>query len=169
MPGQTAAYWIEKLQLQKHIEGGAFREVYRSTLIISQRNLPDTFNGNRNCSTSIYFLLENGQYSAFHRIASDELWHFYSGDALTIYEIEATSGELVTHTLGNNPEKGEVFQTAVKAGNWFGSALINGGKYALVGCTVSPGFDFADFELAQRTELIQQYPQHVNLITTLTR
>ena len=169
MPGKSAAYWIEKLQLQKHIEGGAFREVYRSPLTISQRNLPEVFNGNRNFSTSIYFLLENGQCSALHRIASDELWHFYAGDALTIFEIDDATGKLITHTLGNDPEKGETFQTVVKAGNWFGSEVTNGGDYALVGCTVSPGFDFADFELARRAPLIQQYPQHAEIIIALTR
>ncbi|MBS1915526.1 MAG: cupin domain-containing protein [Bacteroidetes bacterium] len=169
MQKQPASYWIEKLQLQKHIEGGSFREVYRSSLILEKNNLPDTFNGSRNSSTSIYFLLEYGQFSALHRIASDELWHFYYGDALTVYEIDAITGELLTKTLGSNIENGEVFQVAVKAGNWFGAAITNGGGYALVGCTVSPGFDFADFELAQRAELIEQYPQHAVVISSLTR
>ena len=112
MQKPTASYWIEKLQLQKHIEGGSFREVYRSSLIIEKNNLPDIFNGSRNSSTSIYFLLENGQFSALHRIASDELWHFYYGDGLTIYQINALSGELHIKKLGSNIENGEVFNIA---------------------------------------------------------
>jgi len=164
----NAAYWIEKLDLTRHVEGGAFREVYRSELTISQKALPVFFQGNRNISTSIYFLLASGQFSAFHRIASDELWHFYYGDALLIYEIEH-SGGLTVHRLGSNIEKGENFQTVVKAGSWFASVPADGSEYALVGCTVAPGFDFAEFELADRATLAKQYPQHATLIGTLTR
>lgn len=164
----NAAYWIRQLQLTAHVEGGAFREVYRSELVISQTALPVFFQGNRNASTSIYFLLASGQFSAFHRIASDELWHFYFGDPLLIYEI-GHSGNLTIHKLGPDIEKGESFQTVVRAGSWFASTPAEGGEYALVGCTVSPGFDFADFELADRADLMKQYPQYAALIETLTR
>src|SRR5882757_5219423 len=99
----NAAYWIQQLQLTAHVEGGAFREVYRSELTIPQKALPVFFQGNRNIATSIYFLLAEGQFSAFHRIASDECWHFYFGDALLIYEI-GHNGLMVTHRLGNDPE-----------------------------------------------------------------
>lgn len=105
----NADYWIRQLQLTSHVEGGAFREVYRSELKISQKALPVFFQGDRNISTSIYFLLSGGQFSAFHRIASDELWHFYFGDTLLIYEI-GHSGVLTVHRLGTNIEKGESFQ-----------------------------------------------------------
>jgi uncharacterized protein len=165
----AANYWIEKLQLTSHVEGGSFREVYRSSLMILKNNLPATFNGNRNFSTSIYFLLEKNKFSAFHKIASDELWHFYFGDTVIIYEIDVLTGKLTEHKLGNNPERGEVFQTLIKAGNWFASSVVNESEYALVGCTVSPGFDFEDFELAERKTLIKKYPQHADLITMLTR
>jgi uncharacterized protein len=165
----AANYWIEKLQLTSHIEGGSFCEVYRSPVTVSKNNLPSAFNGDRNFSTSIYFLLEKKQFSAFHKIASDELWHFYSGDTLIIYEIDALTGNLTEHRLGNNPEHNENFQTVIKAGNWFASCVANESEYALVGCTVSPGFDFEDFELAQREQLIKKYPQHADLITALTR
>jgi uncharacterized protein len=164
----TAAYWIEKLNLTPHVEGGAFREVYRSELIIPRSSLPLFFQGARSASTSIYFLLSQGQFSAFHRIAADELWHFYFGDTLVVYEI--THGRhMVEHRLGPNPDKGEVFQTVVKAGSWFASAPAPGSEYALVGCTVAPGFDFEDFELAERTALVSMYPEHAERITKLTR
>jgi predicted cupin superfamily sugar epimerase len=166
---QTAAYWINRLQLNKHPEGGWFRETYRSGFSFPKEQLPDSFHGDRNFSTAIYFLLERDGFSAFHRIASDELWHFYSGDALIIYELE-TDGSVKEHYLGNDAEKGEVFQAVVKAGNWFASRLREQAtEYALAGCTVAPGFDFADFEMAERSELIKQYPQHAGLISSLTR
>ena len=161
-----AAYWIRKLQLIQHAEGGSYREVYRSSLFVSGKCLPVFFQGDRNISTGIYFLLQQGQFSAFHRIASDELWHFYFGDPLLIYEINH-SGHLTTHRLGNDPEKGETFQIMIKAGSWFASIPAEESKYALVGCTVSPGFDFADFELANRATLSGQYPSHAELIGRL--
>lgn len=163
-----ANYWIKKLQLTQHVEGGAFRETYRSELAVPRTVLPLFFQGDRNVSTSIYFLLAAGQFSAFHRIASDEVWHFYSGDPLLVHEI-CHNGRLITHLLGSNPEKGESFQTVVKAGSWFASVPAPGSEYALVGCTVAPGFDFADFELANRVTLSGQYPEHAELIEKLTR
>ena len=164
----SASYWIEKLELTAHVEGGAFREVYRSELTLPKTVLPLFFQGSRSASTSIYFLLSKGQFSAFHRIASDELWHFYYGDPLHVYEI-AHNGRLFTHVLGSNPEKGESFQTVVKAGSWFASAPAPGSEYALVGCTVAPGFDFADFELADLETLSTQHPDHADLIRQFTR
>jgi predicted cupin superfamily sugar epimerase len=164
----AAAYWIEKLELTPHVEGGAFREVYRSELNLPKTVLPLFFQGSRSASTSIYFLLSSGQFSAFHRIASDELWHFYYGDPLWVYEIGHT-GRLYTHRLGPDPDKGECFQTVVRAGSWFASAPAPGSEYALVGCTVAPGFDFADFELANREALATQYPEHTDLIKQFTR
>lgn len=163
-----ASYWISKLQLTQHVEGGAFREVYRSELTIPRTVLPLFFQGNRNISTSIYFLLAAGQFSAFHRIAADEIWHFYFGDPLLVYEINH-NGHLITHLLGTDPEKGESFQSVVKAGSWFASIPATGSEYALVGCTVAPGFDFADFELADSRALSQRYPEHAELIKSLTR
>lgn len=165
---RTADYWIQQLQLTEHVEGGAFCEVYRSPLQVTAAALPAAFGGTRHISTSIYFLLKEGQFSAFHRIKSDELWHFYYGDPLVIYEIEA-DGALTEHLLGDNPELGQQFQCTVKAGNWFASRVQAGGAYSLAGCTVSPGFDFADFELAERELLSKQYPAYRKLIEELTR
>lgn len=163
-----ASYWVEKLQLTPHVEGGAFREVYRSDLVIPRQSLPLLFQGDRPASTHIFFLLSRGQFSAFHRIAADELWHFYAGDPLLVYEL-THNGRLVTHRLGCNPADGDSLFAAVRAGSWFASAPDSGSEYALVGCTVSPGFDFADFELADRGRLESQYPEHTELIRRLTR
>lgn len=163
----SAAYWIKKMQLLTHVEGGYYREIYRSTITVNKDSLPQGFHGNRNICTAIYFLLANNQFSSFHRIASDEIWHFYSGDALSIYEIEP-NGMLIEHRLGSNAEAGEVFQSVIKAGNWFASRVASGEGYALVGCTVSPGFDFEDFEIAERKSLIEQFPRHEELIRQLT-
>jgi uncharacterized protein len=164
----AADYWINKLQLTKHIEGGAYSQTYSAGLQLLQSQLPKSFHGDRPVSTAIYFLLQQNEFSALHRIAADEIWHFYYGDPLVVYEIDC-SDNLTAHLLGNNPEHGEYFQYVVKAGNWFGSKIKNDGEYSLVGCTVSPGFDFADFELGDRETLIQQYPQHITLIQMLTR
>jgi predicted cupin superfamily sugar epimerase len=111
-------------------------------------------------------LLEHGQFSAFHKIASDEMWHFYYGKALTVYEIEP-DGNLITHKLGTNIENGETFQCVIKAGNWFGSRCEEPNDFSLVGCTVSPGFDFADFELANKESLTNRYPHLAELIAQM--
>jgi uncharacterized protein len=163
MEQRNAAYWINTLQLQRHVEGGAFRETYRAPLTLPQSTLPGTFKGGRNAATAIYFLLERGDFSAFHRIAADEMWHFYAGDPLHIYEITVT-GELIVHELGYG-----AFQALIPAGSWFASRVNAPGSYALVGCTVAPGFDFADFELADRGALTALYPAHAGLIGELTR
>lgn len=160
----TAAYWRDTLQLTKHVEGGSFRETYRAAAIME----PAGFSGPRNASTGIYFLLEDGDFSAFHRIASDEMWHFYDGITLHIYEITA-EGLLKVHRLGRNYSQGEQLQLVIPAGSWFASCVEETGGFALVGCTVAPGFDFADFELAGRVELSELYPQHAGLIALLTR
>jgi predicted cupin superfamily sugar epimerase len=164
----TASYWIEKLGLIPHPEGGYYRQTYRSELVFPQAALPARFEGSRAASTAIYFLLEGEDFSAFHRLRSDEMWHFYSGGALTVYAIEK-DGSCREIQLGSDPGRGQVFQAVVKAGNWFASRLRDPKSFALVGCTVSPGFDFADFELAKREELVRQYPQHRGLIERLTR
>ena len=164
-----ASFWINHLKLTKHIEGGWFREVYQSELLLQPSQLPGVFppNSDRHCCTHIYFLLEKNQFSALHRIKSDELWHFYAGDPLIIYEIE-TSGNLVEHNLGHDTQDDQRFFTSVKAGSWFGAKLRQEGTYALVGCTVSPGFDYADFELAEKEAMLSQYPQYAELVNSLT-
>jgi uncharacterized protein len=167
MSKRTAEYWISKLQLATHIEGGAFREIYRSSVLAPLSALPGGFDGDRSFCTSIYFLLQQHQFSAFHKIKSDEVWHFYYGDALIVYEIDKL-GQVIEHRLGCDPENNETFQCVISAGNWFAARLAPGGEYALVGCTVSPGFDFTDFELAKQKELLATYPEHAELIKEMT-
>ena len=115
----------------------------------------------------IYFLLKEGQFSAFHKIASDEMWHFYDGDPLCIYEI-TNSGILTKHLLGRDIDNGQSFTCVIKAGSWFGSRCEVKDRFSLVGCTVAPGFDFEDFELAKREELSKEFPDYISLIKELT-
>lgn len=155
---KTAEYWIKKLKLKKHPEGGYYREIYKSSEKIS------TPRGKRAASTAIYFLLKSPQISAFHKIASDEVWHFYAGSALTVWILNPKNKKLEKRTL--NAENGK-FYTVVPAGAWFGASVNGRGSYALVGCTVAPGFDFKDFQLASKTALLKQFPRHKNLIQKL--
>jgi uncharacterized protein len=165
---KNAQYWIDRLDLSPHPEGGHYRQTYTADLTIARSALPSSFNGNRTASTAIYFLLDGRDFSAFHRIAADELWHFYAGSTLVVYVIDA-EGNRHELLLGDRPEVGEVFQAVVKAGCWFASRLKEESGFALVGCTVAPGFDFADFELATRSQLLRAYPMHRQLIQDLTR
>lgn len=165
---KSADYWINHLNLTKHPEGGYFKESYRATESVEGEHLPARFTGSRAFSTAIYFLLTGDECSRFHRIKSDEGWHFYTGSGLTIYIIDK-AGKLSSIMLGDNTDAGEVFQAVVPAECWFGAVVNDPGAYALVGCTVSPGFDFHDFELADRTPLIAQYPEHWEIIKKLTK
>lgn len=164
----TAGELVARYKMLPHPEGGYYKQTYRSDEFVEAAYLPDRFNGDRFFSTAIYFLIEGKQFSAFHRIKSDELWHFYYGTALNIYVIH-TNGKLEIIRLGSNVNDGENFQAAVKAGCWFASRPVNEKGFSFVGCTVSPGFDFADFELARREELIKEYPMHHELIQSLSR
>jgi len=159
---------IATLKLQPHPEGGWYAENYRSAETILHTALPERFSGERSFSTAIYFLLPAGTFSAFHRIQSDECWHFYEGGPLNIYVLNQ-QGALSIIKLGNDLPGGETFQGVVPAGCWFASKPATENGYSLVGCTVSPGFDFADFELADATELSAMYPRHEALITSLCR
>ena len=148
-----------------HPEGGAFVETYRSALTIDCSD--NGIQGRRNLATNIYFLLKSEGFSAFHRIKSDEVWHFYTGHPVMILEIDE-EGQLQKHLLGSNPDNNETFQHVVKAGRWFAAKVMTERSYSLVGCTVSPGFDFHDFELGDRASLINLYPKHTAIITQFT-
>lgn len=163
----SAGEWIDRLGLQAHPEGGFYRESYRSPLSFPGEP-SDGFPNGRSHSTAIYFLLEKGDFSAFHRIRSDELWHFYSGSGVDIHVIDP-GGNYDCLKLGLDVEAGQQPQAVVPAGCWFASEVVEGGAYALVGCTVAPGFDFADFEMAGRDTLASQFPEHRQLIERLTR
>jgi predicted cupin superfamily sugar epimerase len=164
---KKAEYYITKLGLTKHPEGGWFKEIYRSDETILREHLPERFKGERAYSTSIYFLLTSGSFSAFHRISSDELWHFYAGSSVTIYMID-DSGKYSELKVGSNLESGEVFQCVIPKGVWFAASVNAADSYSLVGCTVAPGFHFDDFELGNREKMILAYPQHKELIKQLT-
>ncbi|NQY99838.1 MAG: cupin domain-containing protein [Bdellovibrionales bacterium] len=147
---------ISKLNLEPHPEGGYFRETYRSEL--SLQNLKD-FEGERSCSTGIYFLLTSASRSHLHKIKSDEMWHFYLGDPIRIVMLNS-EGVHSECTLGRDLASGHHLQFVVPKGVWFGAEVLKGGEHGLAGCTVAPGFDFADFEMAKREELVAEWPQH---------
>jgi uncharacterized protein len=173
---RDARYWIEKLQMQAHPEGGYYSETFRSADEVQTAGLPSRYRSSRSCSTAIYFLLERGQMSALHRLESDEVWHYYSGSALALHVIDPR-GEARTCTLGPDADRGEVFQAVIPARHWFG-AVPSGGEglaadatedFTLLGCTVAPGFCFEDFELGDRATLVARFPRHRALIERLTR
>lgn len=159
---------VERLQLLRHPEGGWFRESYRASGSAPAAALPDAFGGARSYCTAIYFLLERGDISALHRIKSDELWHFYAGATLTVHAI-TPDGQHRQMNVGRDLEAGASFQAVVPAGCWFGAEVTGEGDYSLVGCTVAPGFDFSDFEMGGREELLRDFPSHAEIIHRLTR
>ena len=167
-PERNAGYWIEKLNLAQHPEGGCFAPVFRASEQIGSQGLPDRFTGNRPIVSSIYYLLEKGQFSAFHRLKSVEIWSFFEGDPLTIHVIDPQGG-LVEKRLGRNFDMGESFQVVIEPGSWFAAEQRGPGEFTLVGCTVAPGFEYEDMEIASRDELKARYPQHKEIIERLTR
>lgn len=137
--------------MQPHPEGGYYKETYRSADLVNNAE------GNqRNISTAIYFLLENQQKSHLHKIKSDELWFHHQGETLEIISIQ--NGELVRTYLGSDLDAGEVLQATIPANTWFGLKVKNGNGFALVSCTVAPGFDFSDFEMSHKANLLNQFP-----------
>jgi len=164
--GPTPAELIADLALTRHPEGGWFRETYRAAGTIPGTLLNGEETDARAFSTAIYFLLERGDISTLHRIKSDELWHFHAGAPLIVHVI-TPEGDYYALKLGSNPAAGEMFQGVVPAGCWFGAETT--GNYSLVGCTVAPGFDFADFEMGSRPDLLSRFPAHAGIIRRLTR
>lgn len=165
---ETADFWIKHLKLKAHPEGGYFREAYRSGEFIQKRGLPARYNSYRSFATSIYFLLKSDEFSAFHRLKSDEGWHFYKGSPLYVH-ILLPNGKLVDLILGGNPARKEHLQFTIPRGSWFAAKPVEPASYSLIGCTVAPGFDFDDFELASAENLIKAFPQHAKLIRAFTR
>lgn len=159
---------IHRYQLLPHPEGGYYKETYRSAESITGTALPARFGGDRSYSTAIYFLLEQGNFSAFHKIKSDECWHFYAGQTLLVHVLHQ-DGVLQTIQLGSNVAAGETFQYVVPANCWFASEPAEGTSFAFTGCTVAPGFDFRDFELASAASLVALYPAHEAIIRRLCR
>ena len=160
----TAREWIERLALVPHREGGWYRETYRSTQRVEAAALPARFGGARVLSTAIYYLLRAGDRSALHRIKSDEVWHHYAGDPVTLWVLD-TPRVIRELRLGGDGDP----QVIIPAGAWYGARVAGGGAgYALMGGTVAPGFEFDDFELADRATLLAGWPAHRAIIEDLT-
>jgi predicted cupin superfamily sugar epimerase len=164
----TADKLIKLLGLKPHPEGGYFREAYRSDEMIRKDALPKRYAGDRRYGTAIYYLLTREAFSAIHRIKTDEVYHFYLGDPVELVQL-LPDGSGRVMLLGNDLTSGAHVQIVVLRGTWHGARLAEGGKYALLGTTVSPGFEFADFEIGDRTDLIRSYPSFRDSIISLTR
>jgi predicted cupin superfamily sugar epimerase len=157
---KESARWIKKLWLQKHPEGGYFEEIYRSDLTVNIGG----YDGPRHISTAIYYMLVGNQFSAFHRIKSDETWHHYAGGSLILYAI--INSKLLKIKIGKG--KDELPQFMIKANTWFAASLYDRRSYCLLGCTVSPGFDYRDWELGRHDELVMMHPHHKKIIEQYT-
>jgi predicted cupin superfamily sugar epimerase len=166
MPSKN--HWISRLQLISHPEGGYYREVYRSVDSVRGKALPKRFGGKRNLATGIYFLLTQENFSSFHRLKADELWHHYDGATVVLHVI-APDGAYSRIQVGRNLDSGDSLQAYVPANHWFAGEVSAEDGYALAGCTMSPGFDFEDFELGKKDKLTAVYPQHSLLIERFTR
>lgn len=160
-------YWIKALKMEKHPEGGYSSQTYRSPQKITDEHIHSTFEGTRPLSTSIYFLIHDDNVSNFHRLKSDEIWYYHVGQPLTIAVIDK-NGVLFEYKLGLNIQEGERPQVLVSAGSIFGSYIKENKGYSLVGCMVSFGFDFKDFELFKRADLLKKYPSYEDMIVKLT-
>lgn len=165
MTPRTAEEWAEALELSPHPEGGWYRETWRAGETIPQGALSNGFKGDRSAGTCIYFLLRGGFPSRLHRIASDEIWHWYQGAPISVHVLHA-DGTYQEMSIGQDPSASQTFQAVVPAGAWFGAE--SRGEWSLCGCTVSPGFDFAEFELAQREAMVALFPAHRELVIRLT-
>lgn len=148
----TAAEIIQRFELEAHPEGGFYKR---------------TFAADNLSYSSILFLLEEGNFSAFHRLTADEQWNWYYGDAIVIHEIDNDGN--YHKTMLSNQESNFQFQYIVKAGHWFASECVGENGFALCGCTVIPAFSFEHFTLGNRSHLIEQFPQHESLIERLTK
>ena len=165
----TADEIRKRLKLQPHpAEGGHFVETYRAVHSLTPESLPDGYSGARSVSTAIYYLLTPDSFSAMHRLCGDEVFHFYLGDPVELLQINANgAGEVVV--LGQDIVSGMKLQHIVPGGTWQGSRLRVGGKYALLGTTVAPGFDYQDFEIGVREELVAKFPEWSKMVVALTR
>lgn len=168
MSTDEAGRWIARLDLRPHPEGGYYRETYRAPESIPRAGLPARYDGDRAFVTAVYYLLRSGDVSTLHRLRSDELWFFHAGSPLRVVSL-AGDGTLEERLVGHDTGDGARLHAMVPAGRWFGAMLDAEDSFALVSCVVAPGFEFADFELASRAELIASYPGHADVITRLTR
>ena len=163
MNQQDPQYYISKLGLEPHPEGGYFKRTFESQEQITDQELTVDFEGKRMLYTSIYFLLTSKDVSHFHRLQSDELWYYHAGSPLSVHMIDE-NGEYTEHKLGLHLENGEVPQVLVPKNTIFGSSVKDRDTFSLVGCMVSPGFEYQDFELFTQEELLLKYPEHKEII-----
>lgn len=162
MDVKDAGYYISSLELQPHPEGGYYKEVFRSQQNIIREGAAVI----KQACTSIYYLLENTDFSGFHRIASEEIWYFHKGEPLLIHVIDE-KGRLTTHELSDEPTGS--FSVAVSAGLWFAAEIQSAKGFTLVSCAVAPGFEFNEFEMGTLAGLIELYPQHASILMKLCR
>ncbi len=164
-----ADFWIAHLDLAYHPEGGYFKESFRSSHNLALGQVGGRYPSDRVASTAIYFLVTADRPSRFHRLQTDEIWHFYAGDPLEIccLGLDPAAGVEVL-LLGADIASGCRLQVLVPAGTWFGARVQVGGNFALCGCTMAPGFDFEDFEMAKREELLVIFPDCADAIHALT-
>jgi hypothetical protein len=166
----TAAELKKMLGLEPHPrEGGWFRETWKAEETIALEALPaGRYSGARSAGTAIYYLLEPENFSEMHKLASDEVFHFYLGDPVEMLQLWP-HGRARHLVLGQDVAKGQLLQTVVPQGVWQGTRLIAGGTVALLGCTVSPGFDYADYASGKRDDLVREWPDWAEMIGRLTR
>ncbi len=162
----NAQHWVSKLGLLPHPEGGYYKRTYESEERTTDNELAVSFEGERKLYTSIYFLLTSDNVSHFHRLIADELWYYHAGSSLTIHVIDEL-GDYKEIKLGMDLDNGEVPQALVPKNSIFGSSVMGDDACSLVGCMVSPGFEFQDFELFTQAELLTKYPQHEGIIMKL--
>lgn len=158
----TKEYYLQKLNMTPHPEGGYYKETYRAASRVQSNS------GDRSAGTVIYFLLDEMNFSAFHRLTSDEVWYFHDGGSAKIYILHA-DGSIDIKTIGKDTTIGEEFQIILPANCWFAAEVEDGKNFILVSCSVSPGFEFEDFKLADGSKLADDFPQHAVLIRRLCR
>jgi uncharacterized protein len=157
---------IELLHLSPHPEGGYYNEIYRSEEVLSNEAIPPRYISDRNISTSIYFMLCKNQVSHFHRIQSDEIWHYYKGSSIIVHCLSKDGYS--KHTVGNGILAGQTPQLIISKGTWFAAELEDKTSFSLIGCTVAPGFNFEDFELGNADDLLKLYPNQKEVINRLS-
>ena len=159
----NSQYWIKKLGLVRHIEGGYYKQIF-----ISKKKCQE--HGNKNLATCIFYLLDGNEYSAFHKInGGDEIWHFLIGSSLTIYIINEKNSKLRIIKLGSDLDKNENLQLVINEGNWFAAEVNDKSSFTLVGCTVIPGFEFRNFELGKKKSLLLKFPSYKSIIEKLAK
>jgi predicted cupin superfamily sugar epimerase len=158
----NSQYWIEKLELVRHIEGGYYKQIYASKRQCQEH-------GNRNLATCIFYLLDSNDFSAFHKINSDEIWHFFIGSSLTMYIFNEKDSKLKIVKLGKKLDKGENLQVIINEGDWFAAEVNDKSSFTLVGCTVIPGFEFKNFKLAKKKSLLLKFPSYKDIIEKLAK